>query len=100
MRWQSTGIGDTATSRSTTGRPRVRLGTKWLSMTSTCAQSAVAMAPSSRSRLAKSADRIDGEICTRATLATADHPDAGQPGLVVRRLDAVSLEAQLAVERL
>src|SRR6478735_626580 len=74
IRWQSTGIGDTLTSASTTGSPRVRLGTKWLSMTSTCAQSAFEMAASSRSRLAKSADRIDGEICTRDTLA----PPRGQ----------------------
>src|SRR6476646_2688482 len=70
MRCASIGIGLTASSASTTGSPRVKFGTKWLSMTSTCAQSALEMAPSSRSRLAKSADRIDGEICTRDTLAT------------------------------
>ena len=59
------GIGLTLSSASTTGSPRVRLGTKWASMTSTCAQSAFAMRPSSASRLAKSADRMLGEICTR-----------------------------------
>ena len=37
IRWTSTGTGATSTSRSTTGSPMVRFGTKWLSMTSTCA---------------------------------------------------------------
>ena len=49
---------------STTGSPSVRFGTKWLSMTSTCAQSALLTDSSSASRLAKSADRMLGEICT------------------------------------
>ena len=50
-------------SASTTGRPSVRFGTKWLSITSTCSQSATpeTAAASSASR-AKSADRMLGEI--------------------------------------
>ena len=53
---------------STTGRPIVRLGTKWLSMTSTCSQSAAAatVAASSAS-LAKSEARMLGEICMLIT---------------------------------
>src|SRR5690606_10642502 len=47
---------------STTGKPKVRLGTKWLSMTSTWTASAVWMRSSSAARFAKSADRIDGLI--------------------------------------
>ena len=66
IRWQSSGIGLTRLSASTIGSPRVRLGTKWPSMTSTCAQSAVAMRPSSDSRLAKSADRMLGLIWSTA----------------------------------
>ncbi|OLT18526.1 hypothetical protein BJF80_14710 [Serinicoccus sp. CUA-874] len=62
MRWQSSGTGLTLASASTTGWPRVRLGTKWASMTSTCAQSAVSMACSSRARWAKSAARMEGLI--------------------------------------
>jgi hypothetical protein len=50
-------------SDSTTGRPRVRFGTKWLSMTSTCSQSAtLATAAASSASRAKSADRMLGEI--------------------------------------
>ncbi|CPU67206.1 Uncharacterised protein [Mycobacteroides abscessus] len=37
MRWASIGTGDTCARRSNTGSPSVRFGTKWLSMTSTCA---------------------------------------------------------------
>src|ERR1700733_5875 len=52
-------------SASTTGRPRVRFGTKWLSITSTCSQSAVSStALASSASRAKSADRMLGEICT------------------------------------
>src|SRR5579872_1168853 len=51
---------------STTGGPSVRFGTKWASMMSTC--SMVAPPRSTRSissaKCAKSADRIDGTICT------------------------------------
>src|SRR5664279_5324342 len=55
-------------SASTTGRPRVRLGTKWASITSTWAQSALPIRLSSRSRFAKSLARMLGEICTAKTL--------------------------------
>jgi hypothetical protein len=63
IRWQSSGSVACLSSDSTTGRPMVRFGTKWLSMTSTCSQSAVAAtaAASSASR-AKSADKTLGEI--------------------------------------
>jgi hypothetical protein len=64
IRWQSIGNGLTRSSASTTGSPSVRLGTKWLSMTSTWAQSALLTDSSSACRLAKSADRMLGEICT------------------------------------
>ena len=64
IRWQSSGTGLTRASASTTGRPRVRLGTKCPSITSTWAQSALAIRRSSRSRLAKSLARMLGEICT------------------------------------
>src|SRR5882757_955236 len=47
---------------STTGRPRVRFGTKWLSITSTCSQSAPLTAAVSSASRAKSAARIDGAI--------------------------------------
>ena len=61
---QSIGNGLTRSNASTTGSPSVRLGTKWLSMTSTWAQSALLTDSSSAARLAKSADRMLGEICT------------------------------------
>ena len=65
MRWQSTGVVTAASSASTTGSPSVRFGTKWLSMTSTCSQSAVpATRAHSSARRAKSADRMLGEIWT------------------------------------
>ena len=41
---------------STTGRPSVRLGTKWLSITSTCSPSALGTDSMADCRLAKSAD--------------------------------------------
>ena len=47
---------------STTGSPRVRFGTKWLSITSTCNQSEPATAAASSASRAKSAARIDGAI--------------------------------------
>ena len=62
IRWQSSGWSATFASASTTGRPRVRLGTKWLSITSTCSQSAPETDRAAASRLAKSADRMLGEI--------------------------------------
>ena len=63
MRCASIGIGDTARMRSTTGGPNVRFGTKWLSMTSTCAMSALLMRLSSPARSAKSAERMLGLMC-------------------------------------
>ena len=72
IRWQSSGIGLTFARASTTGRPRVRFGTKWPSITSTWAQSALAIRASSASRLAKSADRMLGEICTADTVSAAE----------------------------
>src|SRR5215204_6383246 len=42
--------------------PSVRLGTKWLSITSTCSQSALETAAASSASLAKSADRMLGAI--------------------------------------
>ncbi len=70
MRWQSTGVETAFSSASTTGRPRVRLGTKWLSITSTCNQSAApATLAASSARRAKSADKMLGEICTAADAA-------------------------------
>ena len=50
------------------GSPRVRFGTKWWSITSTCTRSALAMALRSRSRLQKSAERMLGAICMLMTL--------------------------------
>src|SRR3954452_2775750 len=49
-------------SDSTTGSPMVRLGTKWLSITSTCSQSAPLTAAASSASRAKSAARIEGAI--------------------------------------
>ena len=50
---------------STTGRPSVRFGTKWLSITSTCSQSAPLTAAASSASREKSAARIDGAIIGR-----------------------------------
>ena len=47
---------------STTGSPSVRLGTKWLSITSTCIASALGMDSMADCRLAKSADNRLGMI--------------------------------------
>ena len=52
----------TLSSDFTTGRPRVRFGTKWLSITSTWIQSDVGTAASSSASRAKSADRMLGAI--------------------------------------
>ena len=63
IKWQSSGSVACLSRAWTTGRPSVKFGTKWLSMTSTCSQSATAAtaAASSASR-AKSADKMLGEI--------------------------------------
>src|SRR3954471_6111349 len=61
MRWQSNGSVVALRRLSTTGRPMVRLGTKWLSITSTCSQSAApSTARASSARCAKSAARMLG----------------------------------------
>ena len=60
--------------RSTICGPNVRLGTKWLSITSTCTRSAVAIFSRSRCMLTKSADRMLGLI------------RAGMPFSLVKRL--------------
>ncbi|SHV74007.1 Uncharacterised protein [Mycobacteroides abscessus subsp. abscessus] len=62
IKWQSMGISVAASRLSTTGSPRVRLGTKCPSITSTCSQSAPSTAAISSARRAKSADRIEGAI--------------------------------------
>ena len=62
MRWVSTGIGVTPTIDSTIGTPIVKFGTKWLSMMSTCAQSALLILASSPRRSEKSQLRMEGEI--------------------------------------
>ena len=49
-------------SASTIVGPKVRLGTKWLSMTSTCTQSALPIRATSSPSRAKSADRMLGVI--------------------------------------
>ena len=60
IRCTSSGIGLVAWMRSTICGPNVRLGTKWLSMTSTCAKSAVAIRARSACMFTKSAARILG----------------------------------------
>src|SRR5699024_4097124 len=96
------GIGLTRSSDSTIGGPRVRLGTKWASMTSTWAQSALLMAPSSDSRLAKSADRMLGEICTgssgvRGGSAGVDGQDVAD-GVLDLEVQADDVAGQLLTE--
>src|SRR5450755_3221055 len=68
----------------TIGSPSVRFGTKWLSMTSTCSQSAPVTAAASSARWAKSADRMLGAINTvweataeSLSIEPADHRAAG-----------------------
>ena len=64
IRWTSRAVRACGRSAATTSGPRVMLGTKWPSITSTCTQSAPAAstaATSSPSR-AKSAERIEGTI--------------------------------------
>ena len=58
------GIGESSIMRCTTGTPKVRFGTKWLSITSRWAASALAMEASSDSILPKSADSKEGWMCT------------------------------------
>jgi hypothetical protein len=62
IRWQSSGVSVAFARDSTTGMPRVRFGTKWLSITSTCSQSALDTAAASSASRAKSAVRMLGAI--------------------------------------
>ena len=62
IRWQSSGWSAAFASDSTIGIPSVRFGTKWLSITSTCSQSALDTAAASSARWAKSAVRMLGAI--------------------------------------
>ncbi len=62
MRWQSSGTGLTAWTAFITGSPKVRLGTKWASMTSKCSQSASATRAASSPSRAKSAESRLGAI--------------------------------------
>src|SRR3954447_21898298 len=62
IRWQSIGMSVLFSNASTTGSPMVRFGTKWLSITSTCSQSAPVTAATSSPSSAKSAARIDGAM--------------------------------------
>ena len=63
----------------TTGRPMVRLGTKWLSITSTCSQSAPRTAAASSASRAKSAESRLGAIIG-GTLATLPASRSGLSG--------------------
>ena len=62
IRCASTGRSLARTSASTIVGPNVRFGTKWLSITSTCTQSAPGMRATSAPRFAKSALRMLGVI--------------------------------------
>src|SRR5690625_5291138 len=77
--------------RSTTGRPTVRLGTKWLSMTSTCTRAAVEMRASSPVRSAKSALRMLGVMRTATTSRLPVAPEEGEE----HRVGAVDVRPQL-----
>ena len=62
IRWMSSNCAVALRSASTTGSPRVRLGTKWLSITSTCSPSELGTDSIAVCRLAKSADSRLGMI--------------------------------------
>src|SRR3954453_940223 len=83
IRWQSRGRSLTLPSASTTGTPSVRLGTKWLSITSTCSQSARETRAASSASRAKSEDRMLGEIWIPMVAPILGHrpwPAAGAAG--------------------
>ena len=63
IRWASSGTSVARASASTIVGPNVRLGTKWLSITSTCTQSALGIRATSAPSEAKSAFRMLGVIC-------------------------------------
>src|SRR5947209_5920364 len=69
IRWQSIGMSLAANKLSTTGSPRVRFGTKWASITSTCNQSAPSTSAAASASRAKSAASIEGAISGRSVLA-------------------------------
>src|SRR6266567_1790099 len=79
IRWQSSGSAACFSKAATTGRPIVRFGTKWPSMTSICSQSATsATAAASSASLAKSAASTLGAIWTVMTPAVyEDRIDRG-----------------------
>src|SRR6476619_2581105 len=88
IRCASSGVSVDRASASTIVGPNVRFGTKWLSITSTCTQSALPIRRTSAPRLAKSALRMLGVIW----MPTGDDPrvclsrEAGSgPLLVVGR---------------
>ena len=84
MRWQSSGTGLTAWTACITGRPNVRFGTKWASITSKCSQSASATRWASSPRRAKSADRRLGAINgSRDTSAESRCAATGDPAPAV-----------------
>mmetsp|Transcript_100081 Transcript_100081/g.266009 ORF Transcript_100081/g.266009 Transcript_100081/m.266009 type:complete len:220 (+) Transcript_100081:396-1055(+) len=82
MRWQSRkASGSFLRNASTTNGPMVMLGTKRPSMTSTWTQSAPAFRTSSTSwpSLEKSAERIEGEICTLFSFISLNFATRGLP---------------------
>ena len=66
IKWMSSILSVTLRMDSTTGSPSVRLGTKWLSITSTCTASELGTDSIAVCRFAKSADKMLGMIL-RAT---------------------------------
>ena len=69
IRCTSSGLGLSCCNRATVAKPKVRFGTKWLSMMSTWIRSLSEIVASSDSKLAKSADRIEGQMRTLMQLA-------------------------------
>ena len=71
IRWTSITVVTWRRKAATAGGPKVRFGTKWLSITSTCTQSAPwsSTARISRPKSAKSAERIEGAILTARSKA-------------------------------
>src|SRR6476646_3128123 len=70
IRCASSGVSVDRASASTMVGPKVRFGTKWLSITSTCTQSALPIRRTSAPRFAKSAFRMLGVIW----IPTGDDP--------------------------
>ena len=79
MRWQSSGVVVAFNSASTTGRPRVRLGTKWASITSTCSQSAPA--PGSPPTIRASSPRRAKSAASKLGAIIGGTPAGYAPGL-------------------